>query len=103
MAILSRYIMLSTLYFKINQNNRYTLLYSGQLLHVLSVTVRRKLLILKALSTLSTLSTPFWRVWGVKVEIRQRTAKNTFSTWTVGKISKVGGGQWTSGHLVTPI
>ena len=103
MAILSRYRTLSSDYLKINQNNRYTLLYSGQLLHVLSVTVRRKSLILKELSSLSSLSTQKRRVGGVEVEIWQRTAKNTFGAWTSGKISKVGGGQWTSGHLVTPI
>ena len=78
-------------------------LYSGQLLHVLSVTVRRKSLILNVLSSLSSMSTQKRRVGGVKVEIRQRTAKNVFSAWTVGKIPKVGKGQWTSGHLETPI
>ena len=103
MAILSRYIMLSTIYFKINENNRYTLLYSGQLLHVLGVTVRRKSLILKELSSLSSLSSQKRRVGGVVAEIRRRTGKNTFSTRTSGKIPKVGGGQWTFGHLETPM
>ena len=103
MAILSRYRTLSSFYLKINQNNRYTPLYSGHPLHVLGVTVRRKSLILNVLSSLSSLSTQKRRVGGVAVEMGQRTGKNALGAWTVGKISKVPSGQWTSGHLETPI
>ena len=78
-------------------------LYSGHLLHVLGVTVRRKSLILNVLSSLSSLSTQKWRVGGVAVEIGKRTGKNVLGARTVGKISKVPRGQWTVGHLVTPI
>lgn len=78
-------------------------LYSGHPFYILSVTVRRKSLILNVLSSLSSLSTQKRRVGGVKVEKGQRTGKNTFDAWTSGKTSKVGGGQWTSGHLETPI
>ena len=95
--------MLSTVYFKINENNRYTLLYSGHPFYILGVTVRRKLLILKELSALSSMSTQKWRVGGVEVEIDKRTAKNTLGARTVGKIPKVGKGQWTFGHLETPM
>ena len=103
MAILSRYRTLSTLYLKINENNRYTLLYSGHAFYILGITVRRKSLILKELSSLSSMSSQKWRVGGVRVEIWQRTGKNTFDAWTVGKIPKVPSGQWTSGHLETPM
>ena len=49
------------------------------------------------------MSTQKRRVGGVEVEKGKRTGKNTFDAWTVGKSSKVGGGQWTSGHLETPM
>lgn len=103
MAILSRYRTLSSDYLKINENNRYTLLYSGHPFYILSVTVRRKSLILNVLSSLSSMSTQKRRVGGVEVEKGKRTAKNVFSVRTVGKIPKVGKGQWTFGHLETPM
>lgn len=78
-------------------------LYSGHAFYILSVTVRRKSLILKELSSLSSMSTQKRQVGGVKVEKGQRTGKNTFDAWTVGKISKVPSGQWTFGHLETPM
>lgn len=78
-------------------------LYSGHPFYILSVTVRRKSLIFNVLSSMSSMSTQKRRVGGVEVEKGKRTAKNAFSAWTVGKISKVPRGQWTSGHLETPM
>lgn len=71
-------------------------LYSGQLLHILSVTVRRKSLILNVLSSLSSLSTPFWRVGGVKVETRQGQAKTRLVRGQLAKSQKY---RVDSGHL----
>ena len=75
MAILSRYRTLSSFYFKINENNRYTLLYSGHPFYILSVTVRRKSLILLLMASMASMASPFWRVGGVKGQKGQKRVK----------------------------